>query len=315
MFKRFQNMKSKRCLKNETLLEKAVVLGVQMRKINESVVGQNFGRLLILEVMKTPKRNGKGAETRVICLCDCGQTTKPLRLTHVKNGHVKSCGCLRNEKSIARIQILNSAVVAATDAEVEYAIRCETKFGKLTILSICEERTARGEKILLCSCECGKTIRLPRTRLFHDNVKSCGCLRDDQEYVVGNRTYEPQIASARSRFNSSTYKDGNLAFDQFLALSQLRCHYCDAQPSNNYNVFKKYTAKNTYALDNGNFVYNGLDRLDSSRPHDIDNVVPCCWECNMAKNNRTVEQFARWILRVQSWAQYLLGVSAKGESK
>jgi len=30
----------------------------------------------------------------------------------------------------------------------------------------------------------------------------------------------------------------------------------------------------------------GLDRIDNDKPHNIDNVVPCCKECNVVRGNR-----------------------------
>jgi hypothetical protein len=49
---------------------------------------------------------------------------------------------------------------------------------------------------------------------------------------------------------------------------------------------------------NGWFIYNGLDRIDSSLRHNKDNVVPCCSVCNTAKLDLTVEEFYNWIDRV-----------------
>ena len=36
----------------------------------------------------------------------------------------------------------------------------------------------------------------------------------------------------------------------------------------------------------------GLDRIDSSGPYHIDNVVPCCWSCNQKKGTSSLED---WI--------------------
>lgn len=35
----------------------------------------------------------------------------------------------------------------------------------------------------------------------------------------------------------------------------------------------------------------GLDRIDNSKPHTIDNVVPCCTECNVKRGTKDYEEF------------------------
>lgn len=36
-----------------------------------------------------------------------------------------------------------------------------------------------------------------------------------------------------------------------------------------------------------------VDRIDSSRPYELGNMVMCCYRANMMKNNSTVENFIR----------------------
>lgn len=59
-------------------------------------VGQRFTRLLVIG-----RAEGPCAETYWMCLCDCGRrhigTARNLR-----SGRLKSCGCLNNEKRLAR---------------------------------------------------------------------------------------------------------------------------------------------------------------------------------------------------------------------
>jgi len=54
------------------------------------LVGQRFGRLLVLE--EAP--NLKKKISRWLCQCDCGNQTF-VRTGTLRNGHTKSCGCLR----------------------------------------------------------------------------------------------------------------------------------------------------------------------------------------------------------------------------
>lgn len=59
------------------------------------LTGKRFGRLTV-EYRDTNPR-------RWICTCDCGKTVS-VRADHLKDGHVRSCGCLSSESSKARME-------------------------------------------------------------------------------------------------------------------------------------------------------------------------------------------------------------------
>lgn len=170
------------------------------------------------------------------------------------------------------------------------------KYGKLTVLrpSDISKRSA-----WICSCDCGGKTVVSTSHLRSGHTKSCGCIKKEMalEKVIQmakkNRKYSPKISSARSIW-IRVYKDGNLEFEEFLKLSAKNCYYCSAIPKSKYNHQKQYS---TYSPNN-DFIYNGLDRVDSSKPHDLDNVVPCCKWCNYSKRERSVEEFKKWIIKV-----------------
>jgi hypothetical protein len=60
-------------------------------------IGKTYNRLTITEVL--PKKGGQNI--RVITICSCG-VTKEIRLSHIKSGKIKSCGCLNLEMKFAR---------------------------------------------------------------------------------------------------------------------------------------------------------------------------------------------------------------------
>jgi hypothetical protein len=45
------------------------------------------------------------------------------------------------------------------------------------------------------------------------------------------------------------------------------------------------------ALSGEEYVYNGIDRVDSSKGYTPDNCVPCCTDINFMKRNMTKEKF------------------------
>lgn len=191
------------------------------------------------------------------------------------------------------------------------------KFGRLTIEEITDKRTIERHIIVRCSCECGNEYYGSLRLLRNGHVKSCGCLMKDPAtkeastkrilqatqdmFTSGQWAVDPKIGSAK-RVYANGYNDGDLTFEDFLILSQRDCFYCGAPPSNYRNAYTKYRKSGpTYSaqrIADGYFTYNGLDRVDNSRPHDLDNLVPCCWDCNAAKLKRTKEEFLQWIKNI-----------------
>jgi hypothetical protein len=186
------------------------------------------------------------------------------------------------------------------------------KFGRLTIVSLANFNKFHQRRVL-CVCECGSKKVVLLNKLKTGQTNSCGCLRSEnaskQLTGASNKNpkikgkSEPRIATAKIVYRR--YSDGNLSFDDFLSLSQKECFYCGAPPSNktNYYITKesKYS-KERQAL--GYFIYNGLDRINSELPHDIDNVVPSCIYCNKAKLDRTQEDFFAWVAKVHDLHPY-----------
>ena len=80
----------------------------------------------------------------------------------------------------------------------------------------------------------------------------------------------------------------DLTEEQFKKITQKDCYYCGAKPN---NITK-------YPNCNGIYIYNGIDRIDNTKGYTIDNVVPCCKYCNMAKNILTLQKFTEWVKRI-----------------
>ena len=129
-------------------------------------------------------------------------------------------------------------------------------------------------------------------------TKSCGCLRKENANKL-----QKGIASFNVLY--STYQRNankrdinfNLTKDTFKNIVTQNCFYCGAEPSN--------VIKNKY---NGDYIYNGIDRVDSSGGYFINNVVPCCSLCNQFKWSQGAEDFLTWVEQV-----YNHSVKRKGE--
>ena len=58
----------------------------------EDVIGKKFNKLTVVKYIGVKNHN-----RQYLCMCDCGKQ-KIVRYSHLKNGSIKSCGCLLNNK-------------------------------------------------------------------------------------------------------------------------------------------------------------------------------------------------------------------------
>jgi 5-methylcytosine-specific restriction endonuclease McrA len=173
------------------------------------------------------------------------------------------------------------------------------KCHKLTFIKCVGTRNKGRSKIWEALCECGNTTIVVPSAVFADKIKSCGCLAPEgnSKGGIAKRQFDPKISSARAVW-TSRYRE--LDFDIFYNLSQLNCHYCGRPP---YRTMNRVHTGETGSfsqnqIENGFFTYNGLDRVDNSKKHTPDNVVPCCKECNTAKSNMSYYDFRNHIERI-----------------
>jgi len=104
--------------------------------------------------------------------------------------------------------------------------------------------------------------------------------------------YEASFNNLYSTYKKRAVKHGRVfSLDKtlFRFLTSSKCYYCGGAPS---TVEQKRNF-------NGQYVYNGIDRLDSNFGYTPENSVPCCAVCNRAKMDMPVELFWEWIGRVR----------------
>ena len=79
-----------------------------------------------------------------------------------------------------------------------------------------------------------------------------------------------------------------MSFEEFIPLVSQDCFYCGLPPVNSTPVWGSSKG----------FPYNGVDRLDSTKGYSLENIVPCCGPCNVAKNNLGKDEFLAMIKRI-----------------
>ncbi len=208
----------------------------------------------------------------------------------------KICNCKTSTTIYRWIKKLN---IPKLTVEMKIGISIGDKFGRLTI----QKRVSNskyGRTMWLCKCACGKETVVRGRYLRTGTTKSCGCLRRDQMRITFG------IASLRQSMNA--YKNNakrkgrkwDITEEQFVEITKKDCYYCGAKPGN--------ITKNFHA--NGNYTYNGLDRIDSTKGYIIGNIVPCCKTCNIAKHDLTLQEYKDWIKRVYN-KMFFKGEDAK----
>lgn len=230
---------------------------------NINLFGRKFGSLTVVQKQGF-KKQGKTYE-KWECLCSCGNKTKTDSYNLLK-GVTTTCG-------------------------PKHSICMGKKYGKLTVIKRLENNTNNQNKIWLCSCDCGKERKVKNHYLTSGKITDCGC---------GRVKYEDRSIPAKNKLFSG-YKRGakirniefNLSFDLFIKITSSNCFYCTSPPNNIIKDNKKGTNLSTY-------VYNGIDRKDNSKSYDVGNCLPCCFDCNFAKSNKTFDEFMSWALRVGS---------------
>lgn len=188
-------------------------------------------------------------------------------------------------------------------------------YGRLTVRDYLPSKIEDGRRVpakMKVSCSCGSELTVSAANLKLGKCKSCGCIKNEllrkhyQEFVEKRRAkadYKPIEASARDLFQNYLVRHfGNLSFEHFYELTQKHCYYCHSEPSQYYNKFKYGKATRKYASEiqknEGTFTYNGLDRIDSKRGYDVDNVVACCKICNYMKHVLSTDEFFNHIARI-----------------
>jgi hypothetical protein len=169
------------------------------------------------------------------------------------------------------------------------------KFGRLLVLSRCEDESCMGKgSYWLCKCDCGNEKIIRGASITYGMTKSCGCLRNERVSETMSLPYG--VGSLNSLYGKykKAAKNRNLEFllslDQFKILTSSLCFYCGMPPCRSFN--------NGGGKSNGSYIYNGIDRVDNSKGYFLENCVPCCKDCNIAKGIKTLDEFKIWVSKV-----------------
>lgn len=140
-----------------------------------------------------------------------------------------------------------------------------------------------------CKCKCGKEVSIRTSALLNGNTKSCGCFRGRP--IGYGKSARNSILSRYKKNAQTANRLWLLSDEMFDFLTSSPCHYCGNLPTNCHVLHTGF----------GEFRYNGIDRKDSSRGYEPNNVVSCCKECQRAKSNMPYEKFIAFLHRAGAW--------------
>jgi hypothetical protein len=229
---------------------------------NLDITNQRFGKLVAVRIAKKDRTN------HWECHCDCGKTTV-VDTRYLRSGNTKSCGCLR-------------CVPQSRDMTGR-------RFDRLLVVGRSSGNTKK-RAFWRCKCDCGNVCTVMGKLLRSGMTRSCGCLHIEHCHEM--RVVNPFGDSAFNQLYA-TYKyqakvrnhDFALTKEQFKILTQGDCYYCGMAPSQMHPKVKRH--------NNGYYIYNGVDRVDSSVGYYLENCVPCCGGCNHMKKQKSAEEFIR----------------------
>jgi hypothetical protein len=228
----------------------------------------------MIEVIKPTNNKFKDGSTIWELRCDCG---KIIERPASRIKRVFSCGCSKR-KNKGMYQILDiSGLTVKNVTAIE-----PTKKRKHTYV------------VWLARCnDCGEIIE----KAAYSFTKGFACHKCQKYYIDHPRPGRPIIPDNGAHVNSlyGHYRSGAkvrgidfcITKEQAKELFEQPCFYCGVQPRET----KTKNLADTYS-------WNGIDRVDNNIGYIIDNCVPCCFTCNMAKTTMSKDDFINWITRV-----------------
>lgn len=234
------------------------VMMMTMKK--KDLTGLKFNRVTALKFIGKYKSYTSAWE----CLCECGKVFITYGYA-LETGHTKSCGCL--------VFDYNSLVGK------EHTF-CE-------ILKKVKSRVKGNNALYECKCKlCGRIFQKNSSWLSNKKFKSCGCknklIKQPPGMASAKDIYQGYLRNAKKR-----NIEFNINFENFVEICIKECFYCGSAPRQLSKISK-----------NGEFYYNGIDRLDNSKGYNKENIVTCCGICNRMKLDLPFNNFINLIKKI-----------------
>lgn len=252
------------------------------------LTGKELGKLKVLKRSTLTTKDGQAVAYYECACVDCGDTVRK-----------KSQSLL-----MGRYNCSNRDCNTREQSNRKYAGK---RFGYVTVVNYSHSNDVRTRQYFNCICDCGQACIKANDVLTKKGPACCGCRTSEKfrksfpgvgksahNRMPGNDAAKNGLFKNYERNAKTREIEFCITKEKFLHITSTNCHYCGSPPS------KKYPRK----LDKGvqdesrYYLYNGLDRVDSTGGYSEDNVVPCCEDCNYAKSDLTKDEFITLVEKI-----------------
>ena len=161
------------------------------------------------------------------------------------------------------------------------------RYGKLTVLGRSSKR-GKGQAHWVCKCDCGSFSIVWGANLRTGSTIACGCMIGKNHGLMHG---EASFNALYTRYKVNAARR-ELVFEitkeEFKNITKKECIYCGIEPLQEIIGNKC----------NGEYIYNGVDRVNNDKGYTLDNIVPCCKHCNRAKRMMSSKDFLSLVERI-----------------
>lgn len=156
------------------------------------------------------------------------------------------------------------------------------RFGRLRVIKLASPDPITRNRQWKVVCDCGSLRVVWESALIRSHIKSCGCLHRFQngEYAKNS------VIGSYKRGATKRGLCWELSREHALTLMAEECFFCKSFPAN------------VFSAQSGDFVYNGIDRLDNGFGYTFENSVACCRICNFMKRSMGTKEFLTHIRKI-----------------